>query len=155
MPRICFGGGMTRQPLADVPIHSAADLTARWASVLDPPIFGARSLWLMWIDADGLMLPVIVPINDIPLTADREMLEGLRRVHIGVAQEQLPRGGALAMALCRPGGPQVTKGDEAWAESLREALDGVPVAPLWTLHLAAAGHVTEIVLPPIRVGDLD
>ena len=141
---------MTKPPLADVPIRSAAELTHRWATVLDPPIFGARSLWLSWIDADGLMLPIIVPVDDIPLTADRGMLEGLRRVHIGVAQDQLPRGGSLAMALCRPGVPQVTKGDEAWAESLREALDGVPVAPLWSLHLGAGGRVSELVPPPIR-----
>lgn len=140
----------TTPPLASVPIRTAEDLTARWTALLDPPIFGARSLWLSWIDADGLMLPIIVPVDDIPLTADPGMLEGLRRVHIGVAQDQLPHGGALAMALCRPGGPRVTKSDEAWAESLREALDGVPVAPLWTLHLAAAGQVTEIVPPSIQ-----
>ena len=141
---------MTKPPLADVPIRSAADLTNRWATVLDPPIFGARSLWLSWIDADGIMLPIVVPVDDIPLTADRGMLEGLRRVHIGVAQDQLPRGGSLAMALCRPGVPRVTKGDEAWVESLREALDGVPVAPLWSLHLAAGGRVSELVPPPTR-----
>ena len=139
---------MTKPPLADVPIRSADDLTARWTALLDPPVFDARSLWLSWIDADGLMLPIIVPVDDIPLTADRGMLEGLRRVHIGVAQDQLPRGGSLAMALCRPGGARVTKGDEAWAERLREALDGVPVAPLWTLHLAAGGRVSEIAAPP-------
>jgi hypothetical protein len=141
---------MTKPPLADVPIRCADDLTRRWAAVLDPPIFGARSLWLMWIDPDGLMLPIVVPVDDIPLKADRGMLEGLRRVHIGVAQDQLPRGGSLAMALCRPGTPQVTKDDEAWVESLRGALDGVHVAPLWTLHLAAGGRVTEILPPPQR-----
>jgi hypothetical protein len=48
------------------------------------------------------------------------------------------------MALCRPGSPQITKADEAVAESLREAFDGVPVAPYPTLHLAAGGNVVPL-----------
>jgi hypothetical protein len=44
------------------------------------------------------------------------------------------------VALCRPGRPKVTKNDEAWAEGLRDALDGVPVTPNPTLHLAAGGR---------------
>lgn len=136
---------MTNPLLVDVPVRSDAELTDRWAAVLDPPIFGARSLWLMWIDADGLMLPIVVPVDDIPSTPSRGTLEGLRQVHIGVAQDHLPRGGAVAMALCRPGGPRVTSADRAWARSLHEALDGVPVAQLRAVHLAAGGRVSEIV----------
>ena len=44
---------MTKPPLADVPIRSADELTSRWAALLDPPMFGARSLWLMWLGATG------------------------------------------------------------------------------------------------------
>jgi hypothetical protein len=64
-----------------------------------------------------------------------------------VAQSLLPRGGRLAMALCRPGRPEVTKDDEVVAEALREAFDGVLVAPYPTLHLAAGGRVLPIELP--------
>ena len=140
---------MTKPPLADVPIRSDEDLTRRWASLLDPLVFTARSLWLTWIDHDGLALPVVLPIDDIPLVPDPEMLEGLRRVHVGVARSHLPLGGCLAIALCRPGRPEVTEDDEAWAEALREAFDGVPVAPYPSLHLAAGGHVSELEPPPI------
>ena len=140
---------MTKPPLADVPIRSAEELTRRWADMLEPTMFTARSLWLTWIDHDGLMLPVVLPIDDIPLVPDPEMMEGLRRVHVGVAQSHLPLGGRLAMALCRPGWPEVTENDEAWAEALRVAFDGVPVAPYPSLHLAAGGHVSEVEAPPI------
>jgi hypothetical protein len=37
-------------PRADVPIRSADELTQRWAELLEPPIFGARSLWLSWLE---------------------------------------------------------------------------------------------------------
>ena len=43
----------TTPPLADVPIRSADELTQRWAELLEPPIFGARSLWLRQVH-DGV-----------------------------------------------------------------------------------------------------
>ena len=52
-------------PLADVPIRSADALTDRWTMLLDPPVFGARSLWLSWLGADGRMLPVVIPVEDL------------------------------------------------------------------------------------------
>src|SRR3954453_2357787 len=136
---------MTTPPLAEVPIRSAEELTERWATVLEPPVFSARSLWLMWLDHEGVMLPVVLPVDDIPPVPEARMLEGLRQLHIGIAAERLSLGGHLAMALCRPGRPQATKDDDAWAEGLREALDGVPLAASWSLHLAAAGSVLPLV----------
>ena len=55
-----------------------------------------------------------------------------------------PRHGAVP-----PWRPEVTEDDEEWAEDLRAAFDGVPLAP-WSLHLAAGGHVGELEAPPIR-----
>src|SRR3954469_21200760 len=136
---------MTTPPLAAVPIRSAEELTARWAAMLEPPVFGARSLWLMWLDHEGLTLPVVLPVDDIPPVPQAAMLEGLRQLHLGIAQDRLTRGGHLAMALCRPGQPQATKYDDAWAEGLREALGGLPLAQSWSLHLAAGGSVLPLV----------
>jgi hypothetical protein len=142
---------MTKPPLADVPIRSAADLTSRWAAVLDPPIFGARSLWLTWFGADGRMLPVVVPVDDVPEQFDHRMTSGLLHLSDAVTEEHLAGAGHLAMALCRPGGPEVTDDDYEWAEDLRSAvvdqLDGT-----WSLHLAAGGRVSELLTPPFRVG---
>jgi hypothetical protein len=139
---------MTKPPLADVPIRSADDLTRRWISVLEPPVFGARSLWLAWLDDDGLMLPVIAPVDDMPQSPDRPLLLGLLQVHEAVVEQHLGgHDGHLAMALCRPGQPEITQDDDAWAEALQltfdEQIDGT-----WSLHLAAAGSVTPLVVPP-------
>jgi hypothetical protein len=135
---------MTKPPLADVPIRSADELTRRWETVLEPPVFGARSLWLAWLDDDGLMLPIIAPIDDMPVRLDRALGEGLRQIHLGVLHGHLGGQGHLAMVLCRPGRPEVTKDDDAWAEALCEALDGLP-ATTWSLHLAAGGQVQALV----------
>ena len=135
---------MTKPPLADVPIRSADELTRRWATVLDPPVFGARSLWLMWLDDDGRALPVIIPIDDIPGVPDHAMLAGLVSVHEAISDEHLSGDGHLAMALCRPGRPEVTEDDDCWLEALSEVLDD-RIDGRWSLHLAAAGRVTPLV----------
>jgi hypothetical protein len=135
---------MTKPPLADVPIHSTAELTDRWATVLDPPIFGARSLWLMWLTDDGRMLPVIIPVDDVPRVPDNSLLTGLLSVHDGVSAEHLDGGGHLALALCRPGRPEITEDDDCWLEALSEVLDD-ELDGNWSLHLAAAGRIQPLV----------
>ncbi|WP_346619294.1 hypothetical protein [Blastococcus montanus] len=135
---------MTTPPLADVPVRSATDLTDRWLAVLDPPEFGARSLWLTWFGADGRQLPIVVPVDDLPQRPDPALLAGLREVHAGVLHDQLGGSGHLALALCRPGEPAVTADDVAWADALRPVLDG----DSWSLHLAAGGSVLPLVEAP-------
>jgi hypothetical protein len=136
---------MTTPPLADVPIRSAEELTARWADMLEPPVFDDHSLFLTWFDHAGLPLPVVLPVEGVPPVPDPGMLEGLRQLHLGIAHERLSSGGHLAMALCRPGRPKVTKYDEAWIDGLREALDELPSGQTWSLHLAAGGSVISLV----------
>src|SRR3712207_1094526 len=104
--RGCHGDGMTTTPpLADVPIRSADELTSRWTMLLNPPEFGARSLWLSWFGADGRMLPVVIPVDDLPVIPDPALVTSLRQVHDSIVEHHLDGDGHLTMALCRPGGP--------------------------------------------------
>ena len=135
---------MTTSPLADIPIRSAAELTERWYYVLAPPLFGARSLWLVWLGADGRMLPIVVPVDDVERRPDRALVAGLLEVHRGITEQFLDGAGHLALALCRPGGPEVTHDDAAWAAELPVEL-GDQIDGTWSLHLAAGGEVTELV----------
>ena len=139
---------MTKPALAPIPIRSADDLTTRWATVLDPPVFGHRSLWVLWLDDDGLMLPVVVPIDDVPAVPDRALISSLLVMSDGVLAEHLPSDdGHIGFALCRPGAPEVTADDDAWAEALQREFDDA-IDGTWSLHLAAAGRVTPLVGPP-------
>jgi hypothetical protein len=139
---------MTTPPRTDVPLRSADDLTRRWAELLEPPIFGARSLWLSWLDDDGRMLPIVVPVDDVPAVPDSKLTSGLLHLHDAVTEEHLRGEGHLAMALCRPGRPEITEDDNEWIEALQAALDD-QIDGTWSLHLAAAGHVRELVGPRI------
>jgi hypothetical protein len=133
---------MTKPPLADVPIRSADELTSRWHLLLDPPTFSARSLWLVWLD-DGLVLPVVIPIDDVPAAPDRPLLANLASVCETVADAHVAGTGHLAMALCRPGRPTPTRDDHAWVDGLWDALDESSVT--WSLHLAAGGAILPMV----------
>ena len=138
----------TTPPLADVPIRSADDLTRHWTALLNPPVFGARSLWLSWLGTDGRMLPVVVPVDDLPLVPEPALVMGLRQVHDSILEEQLGGDGHLALALCRPGEPEIRGDDEAWVDALRSALEDGQIDGSWSLHLAAGGSVVPLVPAP-------
>ena len=138
----------TTPPLANVPIRSADDLTRRWTALLSPPVFGMRSLWLSWVGTDGRMLPVVVPVDDLPVRPEPALVMGLRQVHDSILEEQLGGDGHLALALCRPGEPAITEDDDEWAEALRSALDDGQIDGSWSLHLAAGGSVVPLVPAP-------
>ncbi len=137
---------MTTPQLADVPVRSALSLTRRWASLLQPPTFDARSLWLAWFDADGKQSPVLVPVDSLPVSPDPAMFEALRLLNETVVSAQLGDGSHLAMALCRPGEAVVSDSDDEWVDALSEIFDGL-VGQTWSLHLAADGRVEELVGP--------
>lgn len=133
---------MTKPPLTDAPVRSAVALTDRWAAVLEPPVFGARSLWLTWLD-DGYQLPVLIPIDDIPRQPEPSTLANLARICSSVTEDHVVGSSHVAMALCRPGQPEITDADTAWADALREALSSIEGS--WSLHLAAGGSVVPMV----------
>ncbi len=139
--------GVTTPSLTDAPIRSSLALTRRWVEVLRPPVFGRRSLWLTWLDADGRQPPLVVPVDDVPVRPDRRVLAGLLDVHRQVADHLGDADAHLAMALCRPGEPVAAGDDTAWAAALHELLDDA-LDGTWSLHLAAGGRVESLVEAP-------
>ncbi len=137
---------MTTPAIASVPVRSAAELTDRWRTFLDPPTFRARSLWLTWFDADGRQSPVVVPVEDLPRSPDASSYAALRGLN-GAVAESLGRGCHLAMALCRPGAATVQDSDDEWVAALADVFDGL-VDQTWSLHLAAGGQVLPLVEAP-------
>ena len=138
---------MPSPELLHTPVLSAVELTARWSDLLEPPVFGARSLWLAWVRTDGFMLPIVTPIDDIPLRPEPDLMPGLRRLHEAVTAAE-PEPLHLATALCRPGSPLLSADDTAWAATLRAEV-GDRIDGGWSLHLAAGGSVVPVGDPPL------
>jgi hypothetical protein len=138
----CHGGPVTTPELASVPVRSSLALTRRWVALLAPPVFGARSLWLTWLGTSGLMLPLVIPIDDVPPVPEEFALRGLLQMHETIAEQRDVT--HLALALCRPGEANPSEDDEAWAQFLRDGLDD-QIDETWSLHLAAGGSVRPMV----------
>jgi hypothetical protein len=146
--------GVTTPALADVPVRSSRALTRRWAALLSPLSFSDRTLWLAWLGPDGRQSPVLVPVEGIPIGADRHLAAGLLDVHAEVARSIPGDDVHLAMALARPGAPAGTGDDDEWAGAFHDVLDSA-LDGTWSLHLAAGGRVESLVEAPnffVRVG---
>jgi hypothetical protein len=145
---------VTTPSLADVPVCSSLALTLRWVSLLSPLSFTGRTLWLAWLGPDGRQSPVLAPVEDIPVAADRHLTAGLLDVHAEVARSIVGDDVHLAMALARPGEPVPTEDEDEWAGAFHDVLDGA-LDGSWSLHLAAGGRVESLVDAPssfVQVG---
>jgi hypothetical protein len=80
----------------------------------------------------------------MPRLPDHALLAGLLSVHEGISAERLGGGGHFALALCRPGRPEITADDDSWVDALSEVLDD-RIEGSWSLHLAAGGHVQPLI----------
>jgi hypothetical protein len=138
---------MTTPPLADVPVTTQRGLRERWADVLAPPVFSARSLWIMWLRPDGTALPTLVPIDELPHRFDPGSARSLVELAATISEEHSGGDGHVAFALCRPGHPASTPGDQEWAAGLHRAAARADLRS-WSLHLAAGGAVVTLVEPP-------
>ncbi|NHC46945.1 P-loop NTPase family protein [Motilibacter aurantiacus] len=98
-----------------------------------------RTLALTWLDADDHLLPIVVPIGDIPELPDEGFGPGLETVMGASVHEHAP-GGSVVPVLIRGGSPTVTAGDRAWNRLLREQ-DSVRVRGVF---VAVAGTVRPI-----------
>ncbi len=103
-----------------------------------------RSLWVSWMDADGQVLPVVVPIDDIPELPDARMLDNLAFV-VGEVLEREADGGSVMFMLERPGGDSVSDNDRCWNDLLRRATQERGVS-MRGLFLATAGGVRPLTL---------
>jgi hypothetical protein len=117
-------------------VRSNAELAEVWRGLMGPGGFAMSSIWLVFLDEDSRLSPVIVPIEDIPAEPDDQFIGTLAYI-VG---DLLDDGAAasIALLLSRPGSRAMTEADRCWARALREALDDLP---MWPVHLATRGHV--------------
>jgi hypothetical protein len=112
-------------------VHTDDDLFRLWQDMMGPGGFGHRSLWLIFIYADGQLSPVVAPIDDIPAAPDPVALGVLAHVIADILTDEP---GTVAFLLSRPGTGQMLAGDRRWARAIREAVD--PTVAPWPVHLA-------------------
>ena len=140
---------MTTRPHPSIPVSSDAELTERWRALLHldgPP--SQRRLFLAWLRTDGTMVPLLIPVEELPVEPDRVAIGNLHDLHSVVAESEGvdPADLHLAMCLERPG--PATADDDAWCAAIASIVherDGIDCS----LHVSD-GRTAAPLLPRRR-----
>lgn len=117
------------------PISTDAEVVRRVDQLIGTDARRDRSLWLMFLSADAVQLPVVVPVDDIPITPDPDTAGSICQVIANVLRDAAP-GGSAVITLVRDSGLSVTDPDQQWLMALRTAAARTGM-PLRMLCLAA------------------
>lgn len=128
---------MTNKKLPGTRINGAIDLFDLWTTMMGSGGFSGRSLWMVFFDSASCVTPVIVPIDDIPLEPDDQLLSSVRTVVCGLVESGDVE--TVAFLLTRPGPGRMDGSDRRWATAVRSAIGG-SLAP-WPMHLATTDRI--------------
>lgn len=116
------------------PILTQHDLCEAWRAFMGELGFGQRQIWLIFLDAEGRIMPAVSKIEHVPRRPEQEVVDKLVEM-VGRIVGTGPPGSTFAMLLARPGGKRTTASDRDWAQAVRISADQSHV-PMWPIHLA-------------------
>ena len=102
------------------PLDTDADVLDRIDQLIAENARRDRSLWLLFLAADAVQLPVVVPIDDVPAYPDPGTAGSICDVIAHVINSVAP-GGSVVISLVRDNGRGVTDSDQHWLMALRAA----------------------------------
>ena len=105
-------------PLA--PLNTDADVLDRVNLLISHDARRDRALWLMFLAADGVQLPVVVPIDDVPAHPEPGGAGQICDVIARVLNDAVPDG-SVVITLARDNGRGVTDSDQQWFTALQAA----------------------------------
>ncbi|QHC58584.1 hypothetical protein [Rathayibacter sp. VKM Ac-2760] len=116
----------------DVPLHEDRDLRERVSSLIGPAY--RRALWPILLDRAGYQLPILYPVDGLPVHPDEEKTERIvATLAKAVAHHDV---GSLAFALERPGRAFLGETDRVLARQLSAACHrrAMPLRALLLVH---------------------
>ena len=122
-------------------INTQADLHQAWRRLIHPLGFGSRCLWLMFIDPDGVPVPQLTELTELPDQPARADVTGLQRF----LDHFEGTGIRLAVFVGRRGSGLPSADDRAWAEAIYLACQRADV-PCETVHLGTSTAITPLPL---------
>ena len=103
-----------------VPVRTDEDLLRRIDLLVDQDARQQRSIWLLFLSASGVQLPVVVPIDGVPERADLTTARSLCWVIAEALRNNVP-GGQAVVVLTRPGTSGAGATDRDWSTTLHRA----------------------------------
>lgn len=104
------------------PVTTIREARERVADLIGHAI--RRQLWFMMLDAEGCQIPLLIPVDGIPLRPDPGSVAGMAAAITEVLRTHGP-GGSVILTLERPGAAALTAPDQAWATELSAAFGKV------------------------------
>lgn len=102
-------------PGTSVPDDAAAlELMLR---LVGPERAGPPAVWFALLDAERRLLPVVLPLNDVPLRPDATAARQVVHVLAGVLEHEAP-GGSVVVGVVRAAGGDSGSFERAWAHAL-------------------------------------
>lgn len=135
-----------RRPEDTPPICTQADLERHWRTLMGRLGFSERLLWVLPLEADGRVTPMLQQIGDLPQLPDVPLVDSLMQVFRRICDEL--GNGSVAVLLSRPGPAGITPGERTWARRLTDAAATSGVT-LWPVHVA-----NDDELVPVTTDDL-
>ena len=102
------------------PLETDTDVLDRVGQLIDLDSRRDRSLWLMFLAANAVQLPVVVPIDDVPANPDPRDAGSICDMTAHVLNDAAP-GGSVVVTLTRERGRTVADSDQQWSAALRAA----------------------------------
>lgn len=112
-------------------LRSGGDALAVLLDLVGPERAGPPALWFVLLDAHDHTLPVVLPITDVPLRADRSVARRLMDVLDSVLAAEAT-GGSVVVGLVRAAGGDRGAFEAAWVPALRDAADDAGVR-IWAV----------------------
>lgn len=112
-------------------LRSGSDALAVLLDLVGPERAGAPALWFLVLDVADRIIPVVLPVVDVPVRADRTVARRLAGVLDAVLRADAPDG-SVVVGLVRAAGGDLGAFEAQWVPILREAADDVGVR-LWAV----------------------
>ncbi|WP_310526002.1 hypothetical protein [Nocardioides sp.] len=125
--------------MTNTPITTQANLHQAWRGLIHPLGFSSRCLWLMFLDPDGMPVPQLTELTDLPDRPAPADVAALERFlgHFGGT------GIRLAVFVGSRGSGLPGADDRAWADAIYLACGRASVA-CETVHLGTSTAITPL-----------
>jgi|HubBroStandDraft_1064217.scaffolds.fasta_scaffold29208_3 hypothetical protein len=102
------------------PISTDAEALDRVDQLIGTDARRDRSLWLLFLTADAVQLPIVVSVGDVPISPDPDTAASICHMIAHVLRDAAP-GGSAVITLVRDHGLSVADPDRQWLMALRSA----------------------------------
>jgi hypothetical protein len=119
-------------------LRSGTDALAVLLDLVGPERAGPPALWFVLLDAQDRTLPLVLPVVDVPMRADRAVARRLVAVLDAVLRSDAP-GGSVVVGLVRAAGGDLGGYEAQWVPVLRAAADDAGVR-LWAVVAIGASR---------------